>query len=60
MRAERRRDEEKVTELEDDVFEEIRQYLDKYIAGSQDTVPENRVMTGAPTMPETSWMKTRR
>lgn len=60
MRAERRRDEEKVTELEDDVFEEIRQYLDKYIAGSQDTVPENRVMIGTPSMPETSWMRTRR
>ena len=60
MRAERRHDEEKVTRLEDDVFEEIRQYLDKYIAGSQDTVPENRVMTGPPQMPETSWMRTRR
>lgn len=59
MRAERKRDEEKVMELEDGVIDEIRQYLDKYIAGSQDTVPENRVMLCPPDLPDLCWMNRR-
>ena len=48
LRAERKHDEELVTELEDTVVEEIRQYLDKYIAGDQQIAPDNRVMPGPP------------
>ena len=43
MRSLRKRDEAKVSELEDRVFDEIRQYLDKYISGDPSPVPENKV-----------------
>lgn len=43
MRSQRKRDEAKVSELEDRVFDEIRQYLDKYISGDPSPVPENKV-----------------
>ena len=37
------RDETRISELEDEVFDEIRLYLDLYIAGDPAPVPENRV-----------------
>ena len=37
------RDEMRISELEDEVFDEIRLYLDLYIAGDPAPVPENRV-----------------
>lgn len=43
MRYGGRRNEERINELEDVVFDEIRLYLDLYIAGDPTTVPENRV-----------------
>ena len=43
MRYGGRRNEERINELEDIVFDEIRLYLDQYIAGDPTTVPENRV-----------------
>lgn len=43
MRYGGRRNEERINELEDVVFDEIRLYLDQYIAGDPTTVPENRV-----------------
>ena len=57
IRVERKRDEERVMELEDGVMDEIRLYLDEYIAGSQDTVPENRVMLAPPEPPELHWLR---
>ena len=54
---ERKRNEERVMELEDGVMDEIRLYLDDYIAGSQDTVPENSVMLTPPEPPELHWLR---
>lgn len=54
MRSQRRRDEAKVSELEDRVFDEIRLYLDEYISGDPSPVPENRVYlesTSGPAFP---------